>query len=357
MKSTPISKFVLALLVGAVAATAAAFPPPDLPTGGPPPTDGPPPPPPPPDGPVELKSALSDAIVNPGRPDNASNRSIRNTIERTTRRIHEDPPAPHSPATIAPVYSGKGVLYGKDGKAAHWEGPSSARLSSVYTGYTYINTRDSRLAGLDGDVHSGNIGVDFFTHSDILLGFLYSYSDTTLSQAGSTASSDAHFFSVYGAKQLRPWMSLGTVVGYGTGDTSVTLGPRFPGFGTTSIDNDTWHVAPFLNTYYHLGGPWSLSTSTSYQYTDVDSSGQHALTLEVRAHYAATDRISLTALARYFQELSNQTKLHDDNWITVGGRLNYAVSHCTDVFVGYEYDAMSDHFDNHSVIAGVSFDF
>lgn len=283
--------------------------------------------------------AVSTPVTNPSRPDNASNRSVRTSTNRATARLHGTPVSAGTTSAKAPVEQPAGMV------------------PTIYTDYTYVNSNDTRSGAADGDTHSVSLGADVMTASDILLGFSYSYSDTDLIGRDYSSASDAHFFSLYGAKSLTSWLSAGVAAGYGSTSNDTTIAKGFLGAGTSSASTDTWSASPFLSVTW-ANGPLFVSTTTGYQYTDYEAAGQHAVTVEGNIGYAVTDKLTVVAVARYFQELENEVDSGDDaNWLTLGGSLNYAVSESAQTFAGYEYDLLNDSYDNWTLRGGVSITF
>lgn len=230
-------------------------------------------------------------------------------------------------------------------------------VPTIYTDYTYVNSNDTRPGAADGDTHSVSVGADVMTATDILLGFSYSYSDTDLFGRDYSTASDAHFFSLYGAKSVTSWLSAGVTAGYGSTSADTNIAKGFVGAGTSSANTDTWSASPFVSVTW-AKGPLFVSTTTGYQYTDYEAAGQHAVTVEGNIGYQVTDKLTAVAVARYFQELENEVDSGDDaNWLTLGGSLNYAVTETARTFAGYEYDLLNDSYDNWTLRGGVSITF
>lgn len=282
---------------------------------------------------------ISTPAANPSRPDNASNRSIRTSTNRATARLQENPVSAGATSAKAPVE------------------PAARMVPTVYTDYTYIDSDDTRSGAADGDTHSVSVGADVMTPSDLLLGFSYSYSDTDLVGRDYSTGDDSHFFSLYAAKSVVPWLSAGVTAGYGTTSSDITIARGFVGAGNSSTTTDTWSASPFVSVTW-ASGPLFISTTTGYQYTDYEAAGQHAVTVEGNAGYAVTDKLTVIAVIRYFQELENEVDTGDDaNWLTLGGSLGYALSEAAQAFAGYEYDLLNDSYDNWTLRGGVSVTF
>jgi hypothetical protein len=288
---------------------------------------------------VKPTANLSTSAVNPSRPDNASNRSIRTSTDRAAWRLQDKSVSAGATSAKAPVE------------------PAARMVPTVYSDYTYINSNDTRSGAADGDTHSVSVGADVMTASEILLGFSYSYSDTDLIGRDYSTGNDSHFFSLYAAKSFAPWLSAGVTTGYGTTSTDTTINKGFVGAGNSSASADTWSASPFVTVNW-ANGPLFVSTTTGYQYTDYEAAGQHAVTVEGNVGYAVTDKLTVIAVARYFQELENEVDTGDDaNWLTLGGRLGYAVTEAAQAFAGYEYDLLNDSYDNWTLRGGLSVSF
>lgn len=268
------------------------------------------------------------------RPDNPSDRINLRAVERSVERLMELP-------TTAGASVSKNTV--ETPQESGW-----FRNPSFFLEYDYIRSNDERPVGPDGHTHSGQIGFDFTVPADVLLGLIYSYSKQSLdSDLPTGTETDSHFISAYLAKSFAGWINVGVSSGWGTNEVETQ--------GAPDTDFDTWSVTPYLGVF-HSWGSCSFASTATYLYQDSNNANTGKVAVDLNLKYALTEKFSISGLTRLNQMVDNVPG-EDDNWLTLGGKIGYRVTERADVFVGYEYDAFNDNYQNHTGRTGFSYSF
>jgi len=262
---------------------------------------------------------------------NAANRSTRRGIDRSIGSAL---------SRNLDFGGGKGVI-AADPVGNEW---------SFFTDYTFINTEDQRVGLPSGDTQSVAVGADVFLPSEILVGLIYSYSDTDLDGGPFSTQSNSHFLTAYASKSIQPWLQVGVTVGVGDTDTDTIV----PGAADVNVENGTWTTSPFVSLLYS-NGPVFASSTLAYQMTQVGGSGQHAFSLETNVGYALTDSLSVVGLVRYYQVMNSEIDPNDDdNYTVLGTKVYYSFPGGASLFGGVEFDVWNDSYDTFTAVTGYS---
>lgn len=226
---------------------------------------------------------------------------------------------------------------------------------SVFVEYYYLNSNDKTSADFDGDTHSVSAGFDFTTIGDLLVGLIYSYSHADLESDSlrSGSDSDSHFISLYAAKSVTNWLSVGLSGGYGHTDTVVSV--RRP-FQETASDSDTWNVSPFFTLSY-ASDNFFASFTTTYLFAHSGGSDTGKVSFDLRAGYSLTEWLTIAGNAKFTQIVhGRQNSGQDDNWWTFGFKVTHHLTQNLDLYAGYDFEFNSD-YEDHTVTAGLSYAF
>lgn len=237
---------------------------------------------------------------------------------------------------------------------------------SVFAEYGWVDSRDDRRFGADGQTHSVTGGLSFTTIGGINTGLIYSYSRMDLDDRpnGTGSISDSHFISLFFSKSFLQYLYVGVTGGYGHTDVQSFLRER--GF-LEGQDVDTWHVSPYLGVAY-VTGAFQAAFNVAYTYahseTDAPSGNNDAddgkVIYTLNLGYAVTERLTLSALGKFTHGVHYEDAPadfpEDREWFTVGGRIAYRPLERLEIYGGYEYD-INDNYSNHTVNGGLTYTF
>lgn len=278
----------------------------------------------------------TDVEVFIARPDNPSDRTNLRAVERSVERLME------LPTTAGASISRDNKEVAKPRESEWFRNPS------FFLEYDYIRTNDERPVGPDGHTHSGQIGFDFTVPADVLVGLIYSYSKQDLnSNLPQSTETDSHFVSGYLAKSFAGWLNVGITGGWGTNEVDTR--------GAPGADFDTWSVTPYFGVF-HSWGSWSFSSTATYLYQDANNASTGKVAVDLNVKYALTEKFSISGLTR-LNQMVDDVPGEDDNWLTLGGKISYKITDRADIFLGYEYDALNDNYQNHTGRTGFSYSF
>ena|SRR5260221_1382541 len=264
---------------------------------------------------------------------------------------------------------------------------------AAYAEYRYAQIQDNRTVGFDGPQHNGIVGFDFESFCKTIVGFNFTYTNSNL-ETGSSAglgpdllnSSDGYFFSTYVAKNFDDWVNVGTSLTYGRTDSRFRA--NFGGIAPFMLDQDTTQdsfvIAPFVGVAHTWGafsfsstptyiwdydhysfGPTKFSGSDAAAPPDAKTLNQTFLWLN-NFQYAVNDKLSLSIQINWTHLLTAQAPTvapglpiptFSHQWMSFGGRADYAFNKDGTVFAAFEHDAFSTHFDDYRIRTGVSYNF
>jgi hypothetical protein len=283
------------------------------------------------------------------------------------------------------------------------EAPSGASASSdnedgfsapaAYSEYKFAQIQDNRTIGFDGPQHNGIVGFDFVSYWDTIVGFNFTYTNesltTTLAPTNFYNSSNSYFFSTYVAKNFSDWVNVGGSATYGRTDTDwrADTGGAAPFALGQKTTQDSFALSPFIGVA-HTWGAFSFSSTPTYIW-DYDHYGYDLPTFNGSAapgtpsipssktlnqtflwlnnfQYAITDKWSISVQANWTRLLTIQsvptgiTPLISPlghQWMSFGGRVDYAFNKDGNIFVQFEHDAFNTNFDDYRIRTGVTYNF
>jgi hypothetical protein len=304
---------------------------------------------------------LTSAGANPyspsyGEAPQASHSSPGNALSATTALATE-----HAVARSAQAGLSTTAGVSSDSKDVATETSATAATTewfkkpAIFAEYQFYNVDDQRTGGADGGQHNFSVGFDFQTAEDIVVGFLYTYSnedDTAFSAAvPTTLQTQGHYFSAYAAKNFFQYMNVGASLTYAKKDLNTS---------NAGLDADIWSdifsAAPFIGASY-ITGAWSFSATPTFLYqTEYADGGFGAQSYESwkllwlnNVEYAVSDKFLVRGILNW------NHMLHDDpinvggnddrSWVTIGTRLTYYFCESVESFVGAEYDVLNRNYD------------
>jgi Autotransporter beta-domain len=257
---------------------------------------------------------------------------------------------------------------------------------AVFLNYGYTQQDDKRAAGVgyDGGIHSVQLGMDFATVEDIIVGAVYTSVLTDISSripnlANQYIEGESHNINLYASKTFGDWFLAGATVGFGKGQLK-NKGLNGRDFNP-AVNTDTLSVAPFVGAF-HTYGAWSFATvptllmQTSTVQNEVGGNpfgtgvgnppdiSSSTLIWKNKVEYAVTDQLILGLKADYNQLLSQYglppttpAFRVDDNWIAFGPKIVWSPVEKWQVDVAYEHDLFNQTYDNHRINVGATYMF
>ena len=246
------------------------------------------------------------------------------------------------------------------------ESPWMRNLTPFLT-YNYASSRDRRRGGIDGDINGGTVGMTFKSLMDMTAGLMYDYSYCT-GPGGGGVDMEMHSntFTFFLSKNIE-LLYFGASFSFGDAEMRTYRLRR-----RTSVDVDTFAVAPYLGLAAYQKGPLSLySTLTcvwrwqDFRYNRAipsDDSSSGTLVLMNRANYELSEQFMVTGIFDFNdvvqEELTNMRQEDVDHcWLTMGVRFRYHLTDTAELYAGYTADVANQSYENHQVEVGVSLAF
>ena len=314
----------------------------------------------------ELLNKRIDASLRPGnldiRPDDPSDRITDIIGERIQGRLNDEEQTPHAGMSASKEYKGYKGKEPVQPECTWFCNPS------VFGEYQFISSDDERTLGSDSNTHSFELGGDFRTIGDLLVGTVYSFSDLDghSNFLHSTTSIDSHYVSLYVARSFWRFLNVGISTGYGHSDIESSVhGPRGK---ATASQVETWNYSPFIGLSHRFGALSTSLTTTFLQTNSWNDSPNRAtddetgkVMVKLNIGYAVTEKLNVSASARYTwvveHEASEKGFEEDYQWATFGTKITYHVTEPFEVYAGYEADVWNQSYENHTVKGGVSYAF
>ena len=259
----------------------------------------------------------------------------------------------------------------------------------AYSEYKYAHIQDNRTIGFDGPQHNGIVGFDFQSFWKSIIGFNFTYTNTSLTTNLAPASfynsSNAYFFSNYVAKNFDDWVNVGGSFTYGRTDSTFRANFSPPFAVGQKTTQDTFALSPFIGAA-HTFGAYSFSSTATYIWgydhfsfntptinnapaglapPDAKTLNQTFLWLN-NVQYAIDDKWSVSVQANYNRLLTTQsvptltsplTPPLGHQWMSFGARADYSFNKDGSVFAAFEHDAFNTHFDDYRIRTGISYNF
>jgi hypothetical protein len=327
----------------------------------------------------ELNSAK-----NPDSPTNIANTLL---LDHTiTRMIDSSARQPISAGVSMDKNIISTIMAPDESKASEW-----FKSPTPYLTYQYTNQSDKRpnFAGYDGDINSVQVGLDFLTLGNVLVGAVYTGTVSNLKYDEGRVNgidsydSESHSINIYASKTFADWFLLGATTGYTKSHSSQTDEVFLPSVIST-LNGDGFSVAPFIGAY-RTWGAWTVATVPTYllqtatfqeervnSTNPADQSGG-TLIWKNKVDYAVNEKVILGLKMDFNQVLhvngvgavsptlpttaSPSDKRIDDNWVTFGPKATFYPFEKWEVNLAYENDLFNQTYDNHRLTFGTSYAF
>jgi hypothetical protein len=327
-------------------------------------------------------------LVSAKNPDSPTNIANALLLDHTiTRMIDSSARRPISAGVSMDKNITSTVMAPDQSKASEW-----FKSPTPYLTYQYTNQSDKRpnFAGYDGDINSVQVGLDFLTLGDVLVGAVYTGTDADLRyetggvgplRSTDTYESESHSINLYASKTFADWLLLGATAGYTKSHSSqidevfaAAPGGPIPSVIST-LNGDGFSIAPFIGAY-RTWGAWTVATvptyllqTATYQEERVNSTNpadQSGGTLiwKNKVDYAVNEKVILGLKMDFNQVLhvngvgATASNLRiDDNWVTFGPKATFYPFEKWEVNLAYENDLFNQTYDNHRLTFGTSYAF
>ena len=246
------------------------------------------------------------------------------------------------------------------------------RNSSVFSEYTFTDSRDKRLGGFDSDSREGTVGLNFLTICDVAM--------SAMAKAGGTAadtsfpghirnSADNYGLTLTAAKNW-DWLLAGASASYDGADSRT----RTPIGNVYKNMSDGPTLAPFIGAMY-VNGNFSASTVPTYMYCwaadDYDYTGgaandhniQETFVWQNTVNYNVCEKLGLGAMANWNRvthlrkNLVNPVVTGDMDWVSVGPKVSYNFTPALSAYASFLKDLDSGTFDTFQATVGLNYNF
>jgi outer membrane autotransporter protein len=237
----------------------------------------------------------------------------------------------------------------------------------AYSEVSFTSTDNHGIAGADGQKYTAQVGFDFTTVGDVLVGLLYtySYSDKELKIFGPFLQRNqnfSHTITAYAGKSFFNFLNVGGTASYKSEGASTY--DNLPFSTRTRADIDGYGFSAFAGVS-HTFGNWSLASTPTYiyqsEYTDTGfafapgtSASSGTLAILNKAEYSFTEKFSLAGLLDWTQIIhENSLPANSDRgWMTLGTRATYSFTKSLDAYLGYEVELFNREYSNQTVRLG-----
>jgi hypothetical protein len=311
------------------------------------------------DGPEKYSSALN--------PNNDSARAEQTAVDRAIFRI------------TRPALVGAGTTLDTSKsipQTAGAEGSTWFRQPNVYAHNLFTNTNDQRPFGLDSFQYRLQIGGDFLTYGDVVVGALYTYGleDGEVDDLGAGITQDfdktSHHLTLYAGRSFGDWFLAGATLTLGWADIDQSTA----GFQGGS---DTFSYAP--SGYVGVAHAWDqfgFSSVINYLYEDIYydngvtgtpgfNSSTGTLTWKTQGTWFAADWVDVSAFYKLTQIVHSNVSVflpagesNDYNWSTVGTKATFYPAQDWEAYAGIDYDIFNRNYgENVTGVIGAGYKF
>jgi len=242
---------------------------------------------------------------------------------------------------------------------------------SVYSEYTYTDSRDERLGGFTSEGREGTVGLNFLTICDVAVSLMGTYgqiaSDTRVPGEHNVDNGDNYGLTLTVAKNC-DWLLFGASAGYDRG----YFRTRTPNDGIFKLEPDAFTVAPFVGVMY-VNGNFSFSSVPAYMFTwidqDYDSTGptssddhnnQETFVWMNTVNYNLCEKLGVGVVAdwnRLTHYKKNMEAVGDREWLTVGPKLSYQFTPAWAAYASITKDLNSGTYKTWQAIGGLNYGF
>ena len=247
------------------------------------------------------------------------------------------------------------------------------RNSSVFSEYTYTDSRDERLGGFDSHSREGTVGLSFLSICDVAMSVMAKGGGTEADTSfpGHIRNSSANAGLTATAAKNWDWFLAGASASYDGGYSRT----RTPIGNLYKIIPDGYSFSPFVGAMY-VNGDFSFSTVPTYilNWTkqDYDSTGptasddhnsQDTFVWQNTASYNLNEKVSVGLMAnwncvtRYKQNLTIPPNMGDRDWLSLGPKVAYNVSPALSIYGSLLKDLKNATYNTVQATVGLNYNF
>ena len=250
------------------------------------------------------------------------------------------------------------------------------RNSSVFSEYTYTDSRDERSDGFDSHAREGTVGLSFLSICDVAMSVMAKGGGTESDTAalGHIRNSSANGGLTLTAAKNWDWFLAGASASYdgGYSRTRTATGDLY------KIIPDGYSFSPFVGAMY-VNGDFSFSTVPTYilNWTkqDYDSTAagplpnpddhnsQDTFVWQNTASYNVCEKVTVGLMAnwncvtRYKQNLTIPSDMGDRDWLSLGPKVSYNLSPALSVYGSFLKDLKNATFNTIQGTVGLNYNF
>lgn len=247
------------------------------------------------------------------------------------------------------------------------------RSPSVFTEYTYTDSRDKRLGGYTSHMRDGTVGLDFLTAGDVAMSLMGTFGGTAADTGipeHIVNNADNYGLTLTAAKSCN-WLLMGASAGYNNCYTRAR----------DTVDNESMKdradgltVAPFVGAMYTMGD-LSLATVPTYMFNwnwqDYDStistSDDHVSSETFvwvnTASYNICEKLVVgleadwNRITHIKKNLVAPTNRGDREWVTFGPKITYRITPNLSAYLSGTKALCSGSYDEVQGVVGMSYGF
>jgi len=250
------------------------------------------------------------------------------------------------------------------------------RFPSVFSEYTYTDSRDKSPVGFTSHSRSGSVGLNFLTAGDVAMSLMGTYgmsaADTENPAAHLVNNSQSYGLTLSAAKNI-DWFLMGASASYNDGYSRT----RTPVGRILKIEPTGCTLSPFVGAMY-VKGNLSLSTVPTYMVNwvrqDYDSTGpagssddhstQDTFVWMNTASYKVSEKVTVGAVANWNRVTHIKKQLgfppqtiSDREWVTVGPKVTVHLTPALSAYVSGTKDICSGSYDTVQGVVGLNYGF
>lgn len=283
-------------------------------------------------------------------PNNDSARTQSTSIDRVIFRITQPEPVSSGPVDSAEM--------------RHWEN-EGFRAPSVYVTNLFNTNNDKRPAGLDSFQYRLQVGGDFVTYADFVVGALYTYGfedgevdDATIPPQKLDYDKISHHLTLYTGRSFGDWFVAGATMTLGWSD----LDSKIPAFAVQN-GQDLFSYAP--SVYAGVAHSWDhfgFSSVVAYQYEEIYYDPAEAgdgfntstgtVTWKTAGTWHAADWVDWSVFYKLTQIAHTNVQIplpagesNDHNWSTIGTKAVFYPAAHWEIEAGIEYDVFNRNYE------------
>jgi hypothetical protein len=305
--------------------------------------------------PAWASSSSPEVLTVALNPNNDANRAGDSATDRAIFRISQ-PVLLNAASTMAPVTTDSSA------PAPAASGSTWFRQPSVFVNNLFTNTNDQRPLGLESTQYRLQVGFDFVSYADIIVGALYTYGleEGEIDDFGPGITQDfdktSHYLTLYAGRSFGEWFLAGATMTFGDADQdNETLG--FQG-GT-----DTFSYSP--SVYAGVAHAWDqagFSSVAAYQYEDIYydngiagapgfNTSTGTFTWKTQGTWFAADWVDVSAFYKLTQIVHSNAQLfllpgenNDHNWSNIGAKATFYPAKGWEAYAGIDYDLFNHNY-------------